>query len=94
MRFRCSWRFGRAGRRVYRDRLIQNEFERAQDLLILMQYEVDPANETAALLLAQLTDALPIWFLSSLTRSRSRCMGHRRGPLFNALDLRRQLPFP
>ncbi|MCO5127435.1 MAG: hypothetical protein M9957_09215 [Rhodobacteraceae bacterium] len=38
---------------------IQNEFERAQDLLILMQYEVDPANaETAALLLAQLTDAL------------------------------------
>ncbi|MCV2870604.1 dynamin family protein [Defluviimonas sp. WL0002] len=38
---------------------VEPEFQRAQDLLILMQYEGDDANaEKAALLLAQLTDGL------------------------------------
>lgn len=41
------------------DAWIEREFQRAQDLLILMQYEGEASNaETAALLLAQLTDGL------------------------------------
>ncbi len=41
------------------DGWIEREFQRAQDLLILMQYEGEASNaETAALLLAQLTDGL------------------------------------
>lgn len=41
------------------DAWIEREFQRAQDLLILMQYEGEESNaETAALLLAQLTDGL------------------------------------
>lgn len=41
------------------DAWVEEEFQRAQDLLILMQYESDEAkSETAALLLAQLTEGL------------------------------------